>query len=144
VAVPYATLQEVFDELGPQDTSAIHSYAYRGLPGYYDTLRSETIREGFPFDAARDTEWDPSITDPDNPMHPPVNGRPYCKEWWEDPNVGLQKRLLELDRMQAFSAQFELVLNSLSYLLMSETEPCTRTRAWSMPSTIHSIRATSG
>jgi len=38
--VPYATLQEVFDELGPQDTSAIHSYAYRGLPGYYAALRN--------------------------------------------------------------------------------------------------------
>ena len=72
------------------DTEWFGSYTYRNTTTFYDVLRSRRSIEGFPIDLVdRDSEYAiPGVT-------PPIWGRPYCKEWYEDSGVGLRKRLVD-------------------------------------------------
>jgi len=87
------TIGDLLSVYKDDDVQWIFSHVFRETPGYYDKLRSTTVREGFPFTPARDTEWDPTAP-PGDPMAPPVWGKPTCKQWWEDPNVGLKHKLI--------------------------------------------------
>ena len=86
----------VIDDYGENDPDWIGSHMYQELPNYYDTLRAESIREGYPWSQLRDVEWD--ISD-----HP-VYGKPYCNEWW----AGLRNELLsELNDIDLAAAAAE-------------------------------------
>ncbi len=71
---------------GDNDPEWLGSHVYRGTPGYYDALRPTMPVAGWPFEASRDTEYDPGA--------PPRAGRPTCKQWWEDSSSGLRQKLL--------------------------------------------------
>lgn len=84
---PSASLvQTIFDDYGPADVDWLGSHVYRTLPGYYDILRAKRPVEGWSYDPARDTEYDPAS--------PPAYGRPYCTEWWAHPAHGLREKLV--------------------------------------------------
>ena len=81
------------------------SRVYLAVPGYYDSLRSETVVNGFPFSATRDKEWD--AADPNRPD----NGRPWCRSWWANTGVGLRDRVIEQnDFIETLSATVEAAL----------------------------------
>jgi TraG-like protein, N-terminal region len=70
---------------GARDPEWFGSNVYRQTPGYYDQYRASTPVTGWPYAPARDTEYET----------PPANGRPFCKEWYEDPTIGLRQKLLD-------------------------------------------------
>ncbi|HAB5395084.1 TPA_asm: conjugal transfer protein TraG [Salmonella enterica subsp. enterica serovar Mbandaka] len=67
------------------DVSWIGSNYFVDTPGYYDTYRSSTPREPWPYDDSRDT----GLTEV-----PSGAGYPNCREWWSDGSTGLRARLL--------------------------------------------------
>lgn len=71
---------------GTADVEWLGSHVYRTIPGYYDSLRPTDGIIGWAYDAVRDTEYDPA-------SHPEI-GRPTCKEWWDDPTIGIQQKLI--------------------------------------------------
>ena len=78
-------VDSILEMYGVNDPDWIGSHVFRDVAGYYDTYRSTTPLEGWPFDPSRDTEYLPSS--------PPANGRPYCKQWWEEPDSGLRAKI---------------------------------------------------
>lgn len=69
---------------GQNDPDWFGSQVYLQTPGYYDTYRAATPVKGWAYDPSRDTEY----------TTPPAYGRPYCKEWYENPSIGLRTKLL--------------------------------------------------
>ncbi|WP_437609997.1 conjugal transfer protein TraG N-terminal domain-containing protein [Erwinia sp. V71] len=67
------------------DVSWIGSSYFVDTPGYYDTYRSSTPRESWPYDASRDA----GLTEV-----PSGAGYPNCRQWWSDGSTGLRARLL--------------------------------------------------
>lgn len=67
------------------DVSWIGSNYFVDTPGYYDTYRSSTPRESWPYDDSRDA----GLTEV-----PSGAGYPNCREWWSDGSTGLRARLL--------------------------------------------------
>ena len=65
--------------------SWIGSNDFLDPPRYYDTYRSSTPREPWPYDDSRDT----GLTEV-----PSGAGYPNCREWWSDGSTGLRARLL--------------------------------------------------
>ena len=81
---------------GPDDPDWMGSHVYRTAPGYYAALRPSRPVPGWAYDPARDTEYSPGA--------PPPWGRPVCRQWWEDPSIGLRSKLV--DQADATSAGF--------------------------------------
>lgn len=71
---------------GTADVEWLGSHFYRTIPGYYDSIRPTDGIIGWAYDAVRDTEYDPAS--------PPQIGRPTCKQWWDDPTIGIQQKLI--------------------------------------------------
>lgn len=67
------------------DVSWIGSSFFVETPGYYDTYRSSTPRESWPYDESRDA----GLTEV-----PSGAGYPNCRQWWSDGSAGLRARLL--------------------------------------------------
>ncbi len=87
---PYvAAIQTIINDEGEEDPYWMGSHIFQNVPGYYDSLRSETVINGFPFAAVRDVEWD--AADPNRP----ANGRPFCDSWWTNATSGLKKRIID-------------------------------------------------
>lgn len=84
-------VQTLLNHYGADDLAWIGSHVYLETPGYYDKFRAVRPVPGYPYDPARDTEYDASL--------PPPHGRPTCKEWWEGgaggPAGGLRQRLID-------------------------------------------------
>ncbi|PLW83347.1 conjugal transfer protein TraG [Kineobactrum sediminis] len=72
---------------GPDDPDWLGSHVYRDTPGYYDEMRPPKQIPGWPYNALRDTEYDPAA--------PPVWGKPTCKQWWEEGTAGLRQQLID-------------------------------------------------
>jgi len=66
------------------DVTWIGSRFFLDTPGFYDTYRSRTPREGWPYDSARDAGL---------AEVPSGAGYPTCRQWWSDGD-GLRARLL--------------------------------------------------
>ena len=79
-------VQALLDKYGVYDPESFLSKVYRDTPGFYDRRRATTPVSGWLYDPDRDTE---------SGMGPETPGRPYCKEWLENPSIGLRQRLLE-------------------------------------------------
>lgn len=73
------------DEKQMHDVSWIGSRFFIDTPGYYDTYRSSTPRESWPYDSNRDA----GLTEV-----PSGAGYPNCRQWWTDGSTGLRARLL--------------------------------------------------
>ncbi len=94
-----ALTESLLSTHGQTDTEWIGSHVFLETPGYYDSIRSDSIREGFPYSQLRDVEWDVSES--------PVNGKPFCNEWWTSVN-GLAQRILdETDNLELVAAAVE-------------------------------------
>ncbi|MET1256956.1 conjugal transfer protein TraG N-terminal domain-containing protein [Aliikangiella maris] len=104
---PYVDqIETIFDEEGIEDPYWMGSHVFLTIPGYYNSLRSETVIDGFPFNPVRDVEWDP--LDPNLPE----NGRPWCDHWWADSNIGLRDRVIDqISFIENLSATVESALN---------------------------------
>ncbi len=72
---------------GAQDPDWMGSHVYRETAGYYASLRPARPVPGWRFDPVRDTEYDPAS--------PPLWGKPWCKQWWEEGTIGLRRKLIE-------------------------------------------------
>lgn len=97
---------------GADDPDWMGSHVYRDTAGYYDTLRPTSPVIGWAYHAARDTEYDPTS--------PPVWGKPYCKQWWEDGAIGLRDKLIK--QADATSAGFSGLVLAIAPVLASERQ----------------------
>jgi hypothetical protein len=97
---------------GQTDPEWLGSHVYRDTTGYYDRLRPVHQIAGWPYSAARDTEYDPAS--------PPLWGKPFCKQWWEDTTRGLRQQLIE--EADANSAGFSSLVVSIAPGLASEQQ----------------------
>lgn len=77
----------LLNQYGRTDPDWIGSRLYLNVDGYYNALRSDSIREGFPYSQLRDVEWDVTNS--------PTFGKPYCSEWWTDSSHGLAQKILD-------------------------------------------------
>ena len=73
------------DEQEMHDVSWIGSRYFLDTPGFYDSYRSQTPREGWPYSTTRDAGL---------AEVPSGAGYPTCRQWWADSN-GLRARLLD-------------------------------------------------
>ncbi|HAY08378.1 MAG TPA: conjugal transfer protein TraG [Thauera sp.] len=67
------------------DVTWIGSNYFVGTPGFYDSYRSRTPRDAWPYDATRDAGL---------AEVPSGGGYPTCLQWWSDGGRGLRARLL--------------------------------------------------
>lgn len=67
------------------DVTWIGSGYFVGTAGFYDSYRSRTPRDAWPFDATRDAGL---------AQVPGGGGYPTCRQWWSDGGQGLRARLL--------------------------------------------------
>ncbi|MFU5531841.1 conjugal transfer protein TraG N-terminal domain-containing protein [Pseudomonas aeruginosa] len=67
------------------DVTWIGSSYFVGTAGFYDSYRSRTPRDAWPFDATRDAGL---------AEVPGGGGYPTCRQWWSDGDHGLRARLL--------------------------------------------------
>ncbi len=67
------------------DVTWIGSNYFVGTPGFYDSYRSRTPRDAWPYDATRDAGL---------AQVPSGGGYPTCEQWWSDGDNGLRARLL--------------------------------------------------
>jgi len=67
------------------DVTWIGSSYFVGTTGFYDSYRSRTPRDAWPFDATRDAGL---------AQVPGGGGYPTCRQWWSDGGHGLRARLL--------------------------------------------------
>ena len=74
---------------GDSDPDWIGSHVYQETSGYYDAIRADGIREGYPWSALRDVEWDLS--------NHPVDGKRFCNEWWKGIQPSGRHELGDLD-----------------------------------------------
>ncbi|MDZ7643330.1 MAG: conjugal transfer protein TraG N-terminal domain-containing protein [Woeseiaceae bacterium] len=79
-------IDDLLDEYGADDPDWMGSHVYRETAGYYDVLRPTAAITGWPYNAARDTEYDAA--------NPPQWGKPYCDEWWANEDIGLRAKLV--------------------------------------------------
>lgn len=93
-------IEALINTYGETDTEWIGSHIFLEVSGYYDSIRSDSIREGFVWSSLRDVEWDSS----DHPTY----GKPYCSEWWGSTTHGLVRKVLdETDGMDLIAAAAE-------------------------------------
>lgn len=80
-----AAVNSILTTYGPDDPDWLGSHVLRETSGYYDVLRSTKPIPGWPYDEARDTEYDSAA--------PPTWGKPTCDQWWKDVQIGLRQKL---------------------------------------------------
>jgi hypothetical protein len=85
---PSPQAQAAIATYGEQDVDWMGSHAFRDDPTLYADLYAKNPVPGFPYDPARDTEYDPA-------GDLPTYGKPSCKDWWEASGAGLQARLVD-------------------------------------------------
>ena len=107
-----AAITALLTTYGADDPDWMGSHAYRDTSGYYDTLRPANQITGWAYNAARDTEYDPAT--------PPVWGKPFCKQWWEDGAIGLREKLVT--EADATSAGFSGLVVAIAPVLASEQQ----------------------
>ncbi|MBC9042731.1 conjugal transfer protein TraG N-terminal domain-containing protein [Pseudomonas aeruginosa] len=73
------------DEQQMHDVTWIGSRFFTDTGGYYDTYRSSTPREDWPYDSTRDAGLAQVASG---------GGYPTCRQWWSDGSNGLRARLL--------------------------------------------------
>ena len=105
-------IQGLLATYGTDDPDWMGSHVYRDTPGYYDTLRPVHAVTGWAYNAARDTEYDPAT--------PPAWGKPSCKQWWEDPGIGLREKLV--NEADATSAGFSGLVVAIAPTLAGEQQ----------------------
>lgn len=104
--------RELMATYGQDDSEWLGSHLYRETPGYYDTLRPIHPVAGWAYQPARDTEYDPA--------NPPEWGKPYCREWWADPGIGLRGKLIS--EADITSAGFSGLVVAIAPLLARERQ----------------------
>lgn len=77
-------ISQYTQQYGSTDPEWAGSHAFLNMPGYYDSLYAPQPVQGFPYNQSRDWaqgknhgQW----------------GTPSCKDWWEQPSVGLYDQL---------------------------------------------------
>lgn len=80
-------IDDILQEYGVDDPDWLGSHVYLEIGGYYDRYRASAPVTGWPFEATRDTEYDPD--------DPPDWGRPVCDQWWGDADIGLRQKLVD-------------------------------------------------
>ena len=88
------------------------SHIYQETPGYYDSLRPINPVAGWVYEVGRDTEYGASV--------PPIWGKPYCKQWWEEGSIGLREKLI--NEADATSAGFSSLVVAIAPVLASEQQ----------------------
>src|SRR3546814_11086387 len=73
------------DEAQMHDVTWIGSRYFVDSAGYYDSYRSSTPRDAWPYESNRDAGL---------AQVPSGGGYPTCRQWWSDGSNGLRARLL--------------------------------------------------
>lgn len=107
-----AAVTAILATYGEDDPDWMGSHVYRDTAGYYDAIRPSKQVPGWPYDPARDTEYDPAT--------PPVWGKPACKEWWEGNTLGLREKLI--NEADATSVGFSGLVVAVAPTLASEKQ----------------------
>ena len=107
-----AAISGILATYGADDPDWMGSHVYRDTAGYYDTLRPANQITGWAYNAARDTEYDPTA--------PPAWGKPFCKQWWEDAAIGLREKLI--NEADATSAGFSGLVVAIAPALAGEQQ----------------------
>jgi len=95
----------LINRYGITDTQWIGSHIFLETPSYYDSIRSDSVREGFVWSQLRDVEWDTG--------NHPTYGKPFCSEWWSSPANGLAAKIIdETDGMDLIAAAAEPIWDS--------------------------------
>lgn len=102
----------ILSNYGTDDPDWLGAHLYRDIPGYYDRLRPPHPIPGWPYNASRDTEYDPAS--------PPAWGKPTCKEWWEESSIGLKEKLI--NEADATSTGFSSLVVAIAPALASEQQ----------------------
>lgn len=93
-------IRENLNRFGMDDTEWIGSRIFLSEPGYYRSLRSDSVRQGFLYSQLRDVEWDVN--------YPPVYGKPLCHEWWTNASLGIAQKILnQTDNIEQVAAVAE-------------------------------------
>jgi len=114
--LPANYLAEDIDWIGSQffqDTDGFYGNANLNL-----SVRASEEIPGFAYNAARDTEYQPGFI--------PANGRPECKDWWDNPVSGLRPKLLALVDPEAITqANIEMgnIVGAQNALMRKVLEP---------------------
>lgn len=107
-----AAISGILATYGADDPDWMGSHVYRNTAGYYDTLRPANQITGWVYNAARDTEYDPTAL--------PAWGKPFCKQWWEDAAIGLREKLI--NEADATSAGFSSLVVAIAPALAGEQQ----------------------
>ncbi len=97
---------------GADDPDWMGSHVYREAPEYYDTLRPINPVAEWIYDVTRDTEYDPLV--------PPIWGKPYCKQWWEEGGIGLREKLV--NEADTTSTGFSSLVVAIAPVLATEQQ----------------------
>lgn len=73
---------------GSSDPEWVGSHVFRDDPAFYASMYSDREVPGWAFDATRDADLAGAATTPQW-------GRPNCKQWWEDSDIGLRQKLYD-------------------------------------------------
>ena len=136
------TVRQIIRNRGADDIDWMGSYLFRTVTGYYDRYRASIPVPRWPYDAVRDTEYDPSA--------PPASGRPFCKDWWEHPTRGLREALIASVNLKAagypaFLVHMGFVLNSDGHKdAVARTALLNRKPNWSNNDLLANNKATEG
>lgn len=88
-----AAITNLLNRYGVTDPDWIGSHVYQEIPGYYNVIRADSVREGYPWSALRDVEWDAS--------NAPIYGKPFCTQWWQGIQQSILSELGDLDLLSA-------------------------------------------
>ena len=95
-------VQSLLATYGLDDTDWLGSHVYLEVDGFYDTFRAQKPVVDWPFEPARDVEYQSTL--------PPPNGRPYCDQWWIQSSYGLRQKLVDSAQDNATGLKSALLL----------------------------------
>lgn len=84
---PATTVDPIIEEHGKADPEWVGSHLFRTL--YYPNLRARKRVSGWPYDPARDKDYNP-----DDPNQTGGWGQPTCEQWWAEPDKGLREKII--------------------------------------------------
>jgi len=113
-----ATVSDILDEFGEDDPDWMGSHLLRTL--YYPKMRAMRPVSGWAYDAKRDADFDPNLPHP--------WGRPYCSEWWADPDNGLRERIVALPEASKFRNTLASAASWLSSYFSSMSNAAEKTK----------------
>jgi len=128
-----AALTVMLDDFGQDDPEWMGSHVYRTL--YYANMRSQRRVVGWPYDPARDRDYDPAAA----PTY--TWGQPTCQQWWEDATKGLRKKIADTaSGVSSLDNHLSSAVTKLSGFFPSLTSAAEKTTDWTVRAALSNAR----